>query len=54
MPNPYERMREDVINMQKWFSRYIPEEERSKDVQEAVDSLLKTRQAFEKLWLASR
>ena len=57
MENPYKKMREEVIQMQRWFAINHPrpvspkQKKRDPDIEAAVDALAQTRKTLEQLWV---
>lgn len=48
--NPFGVMRDQVIEMQKWFDDLDERTKKDRDVVEAVNSLSRMRNALETLW----
>jgi len=49
--NPFQVMRDQIIEMQRYFADLDQNSKKDKGVRGAVNSLLQTRNALEVLWL---
>jgi len=49
--NPFRTMSEQILGMQRYFNRrYSEEEKQDPDIKKAINLLLQTRCALERLW----